>query len=110
MTRCRYCTQPPVANGRCEKHQEPLVKRGSDQARTDLLRRLRLVALLRKSRTMRELAKIFGVSLRTMQRDLILLREIGLPVTERVGPRGRKSWRILKWVEVMKNLGTAPKE
>jgi proteasome accessory factor B len=43
--------------------------------------------------TLRELAGEFEVSPKTIQRDLNLLRGVGFPLKETVGPRGLKSWR-----------------
>lgn len=110
MTRCRYCTAQTVANGRCAKHQEPPSEDIGATTRAELSRRLRLVVLLRQPRTIAELAGIFAVSGRTVQRDLVLLRRIGLPLAARAGEYGRKTWRIPKWVEAVKNFGEAPKE
>ena len=43
--------------------------------------------------TLRELASEFGVSTKTITRDFDVLRQVGFPLKETVGPRGRKSWR-----------------
>ena len=41
-----------------------------------------------------EAAKATGMDLKTIRRDLILLREIGFDLEEAVEERGRKRWRI----------------
>lgn len=41
-----------------------------------------------------EAAKATGMNLKTIRRDLILLREIGFDLEETVEERGRKRWRI----------------
>ena len=41
-----------------------------------------------------ELAEVFGVSSKTIQRDLATLRAVGIPVEEVVEQRGRKRWKV----------------
>ncbi len=42
--------------------------------------------------TVRDLADEFGVSQKTIRRDLILLQNLGFPVTPETGTRGRNHW------------------
>ena len=44
--------------------------------------------------TVGEVAKVTGMSLKTIRRDLILLRELGFDLEELVEERGRKRWRV----------------
>ena len=44
--------------------------------------------------TVGEVAKVTGMSLKTIRRDLILLRELGFDLEEFVEERGRKRWRV----------------
>ncbi len=45
--------------------------------------------------TVRELADHFGVTLKTVRRDLIVLRQVGFPVAETAGDHGRKTWTVV---------------
>lgn len=55
---------------------------------------LRTLSARRLGATLRQIADEAGVSQKTALRDLALLRDIGFPVTETVGERGRKHWKL----------------
>ena len=55
---------------------------------------LRTLSARRLGATLRQIAEDSGVSQKTALRDLALLRDIGFPVTETVGERGRKHWKL----------------
>lgn len=55
---------------------------------------LRTLSARRLGATLREMAEEAGVSQKTALRDLALLRDIGFPVTETVGHRGLKHWKL----------------
>jgi predicted DNA-binding transcriptional regulator YafY len=60
-----------------------------------LIRRWNLVRMLgarRSGITVREMATEMGVSVKTIRRDLDFLRLMAVPVEERTGERGLKSW------------------
>ncbi|MCA8993605.1 MAG: WYL domain-containing protein [Planctomycetaceae bacterium] len=67
---------------------------------TDAVPFIRQWGLLRKLTargalwTLRELADDFGVTTKTIRRDLDALSLVGFRTEERVGPHGEKSWRI----------------
>lgn len=54
---------------------------------------LRTLASRRFGATVRELATEFGVSQKTIRRDLSLLRDLGFPVFPEAGANGRNQWR-----------------
>ena len=61
-----------------------------------LTRQWSLIKLLSKRpRTVKELASHSGVGLKTIRRDLVLFRDMRLPLEEIVEERGRKLWRLL---------------
>ena len=49
--------------------------------------------------TVGELAEASGVGLKTIRRDLILLRQVGFDVEDVVEEFGRKRWRIKRAME-----------
>ncbi len=53
---------------------------------------LRTLSARRYGATLRELADEYGVSQKTIHRDLKLLRDLGFPVSPREGERGRQHW------------------
>ncbi|MEX2026257.1 MAG: WYL domain-containing protein [Pirellulaceae bacterium] len=55
---------------------------------------LRTLSARRLGATLREMAEGAGVSQKTALRDLALLRKIGFPLTEAVGHRGLKHWKL----------------
>lgn len=64
---------------------------------TQLLRQwtlLRLLSARRQGVTLKELAAEAGVSQKTVQRDLNLLRRLAFPIDEIVGDHGRKHWTM----------------
>ena len=66
-------------------------------APTPMLRQWRLVELLSSDPegiTVAEAAGVFGVVLKTIRRDLILLRQLGFDLAEVKEDKGRKRWRI----------------
>jgi biotin operon repressor len=69
---------------------------------TALVRQWRLLKLLAstpKGFTFKELVALLGVSENTIRRDILLLKEVGFHVSERVGEFGRKSWRVCRLPE-----------
>lgn len=68
------------------------------KSETALVRTLRLIRILHARRasgaTVRELASELEVNEKTIRRDLIVLKRVGFPIDEAVGPHGRKSWSI----------------
>lgn len=64
---------------------------------TQLLRQwtlLRMLSARRQGVTLKELAAEAGVSQKTVQRDLNLLRRLAFPIDEIVGDHGRKHWTM----------------
>lgn len=55
---------------------------------------LRSLGARRMGATLRELANDAGVSQKTILRDLDLLRTLGFPLTDEIGHRGRKQWKL----------------
>ena len=55
---------------------------------------LRILSARRLGCTLQELADEMEVSLKTIRRDLNLFRREGLPLEEKNGPRGRKTWKL----------------
>ena len=53
---------------------------------------LRTLSVRRFGATVRELANEYGVSQKTVRRDLIALRDLGFSIREREGAHGRKHW------------------
>lgn len=53
---------------------------------------LQTLSARRYGSTVRELADEHGVSLKTIRRDLILLQNLGFPVSPQTGSRGRNHW------------------
>lgn len=61
-----------------------------------LCRQWNLIKLLSsRPRTVKELAAHSGIGLKTIRRDLVLFREMGLPLEEIVEEHGRKLWHLL---------------
>jgi proteasome accessory factor B len=58
------------------------------------LRLLRILASRRLGVTVEELKDEFGVSLKTVRRDLVRLRDAGFPLQERVEDHGRRRWSL----------------
>lgn len=56
-------------------------------------RLLRLICQHPTGLTIQALAAHFGISQRSVQRDLNMLQNIGFPLESRHGPHGRKYWR-----------------
>ncbi len=55
---------------------------------------LRALSARRNGLTVREMADESGVGLRTIRRDLELLRQLGFPLAEETSTHGRKHWRL----------------
>lgn len=55
---------------------------------------LKLLSARRYGATVEEMAREMNVSDKTIRRDIILFRNLGFPVEEQRGERGRKSWRL----------------
>ena len=55
---------------------------------------LRILSARRQGVTLKELSQEAGVSSKTIQRDLNLLRRLAFPITETVGEFGRKYWKL----------------
>jgi predicted DNA-binding transcriptional regulator YafY len=55
---------------------------------------LRMLGTRRLGVAVRELARELGVADRTIRRDLDFLRRMGVPLEERTGDHGRKTWRL----------------
>ena len=55
---------------------------------------LRLLSARRYGATVSEMAQEVGVTERTIRRDLEVFKEVGFPLEETVGQRGRKTWRV----------------
>lgn len=53
---------------------------------------LQTLSARRYGATVRELADEHGVSLKTIRRDLVLLQNLGFPVSPQAGSRGRNHW------------------
>ncbi|MFH1918303.1 MAG: WYL domain-containing protein [Planctomycetota bacterium] len=65
--------------------------------RSPLLRQwplLRLLCARHYGVTVREMAQEMGVTEKTIRRDLEVFREVGFPIEETVGERGRKTWQM----------------
>lgn len=66
-------------------------------ASSSLLRQWRILTLLSAAggqATVRQLVERSGVCDKTIRRDLELFKEVGFPLTEVVGERGRKHWQL----------------
>jgi proteasome accessory factor B len=55
---------------------------------------LKTLSARRHGATLRELAEEANVTQKTISRDLALLRHVGFPIREIVGPHGRKQWTL----------------
>lgn len=55
---------------------------------------LRILSARRLGCTLQELANETAVSVKTIRRDLQLLRQEGFPLEEKNGPHGRKAWKL----------------
>jgi predicted DNA-binding transcriptional regulator YafY len=55
---------------------------------------MRMLGTRRLGVTVRELARELGVADKTIRRDLDFLRRMGVPLDERTGDYGRKTWRL----------------
>jgi predicted DNA-binding transcriptional regulator YafY len=55
---------------------------------------LRMLGARRLGSTVRELARELAVAEKTIRRDLEFLRRMGVPVEERTGDYGRKTWKL----------------
>ena len=55
---------------------------------------LRMLGARRLGITVREMAREMGVTEKTIRRDLDFLRRMGVPLEERTGDCGRKTWRL----------------
>lgn len=55
---------------------------------------LRTLTARRQGVTVAELATDLGVSVKTIRRDLILLKQLGFPLAESVQEHGKKTWRV----------------
>ena len=58
------------------------------------LRMLRQLSARRLGVTVEELASEFGVSLKTIRRDLNRMREVGFPLDEKTEQHGRRRWTM----------------
>ena len=59
-----------------------------------LLQLLRFLTARRQGVSLREMATEHECNQKTIRRDLTVLRRIGFPLEETVGPHGRKSWKL----------------
>lgn len=55
---------------------------------------LRMLSARRHGVAVRELADEFGVSIKTIRRDLLMLRQAGFPLEESESEHGRKHWHV----------------
>ena len=55
---------------------------------------LREISSRRLGLTIKEMARDYGVSQRTIRRDLMTLQRVGFPLEERESDHGRKHWRL----------------
>jgi predicted DNA-binding transcriptional regulator YafY len=55
---------------------------------------IRLLGARRLGVTIRDLVHELGVADKTIRRDLAFLRRMGVPVEERAGERGKKTWKL----------------
>jgi predicted DNA-binding transcriptional regulator YafY len=55
---------------------------------------IRLLGTRRRGVTIRDLVQELGVTRRTIQRDLDFLRQMAVPIEERTGERGKKTWKL----------------
>lgn len=55
---------------------------------------LRLLSIRRLGSTVEDLAREMEVSVKTIRRDLELFRQVGFPIEEKRGLRGKKSWLL----------------
>lgn len=95
--------QTPPARSRKRASQSQSLPARSEAEGTPLLRQWNLIQRLsldREGSTVVALANAFGVDLKTIRRDLILLRKVGFKLESTADVVGRKYWRIRQPDEV----------
>jgi hypothetical protein len=83
--------------------------KGDGDEESPLARQWRLLKLLTftpKGFTVKELVAVSGVSEKTIRRDLILLKESGFGLSEKVEEFGRKVWRVRRLPDSSGGIGT----
>lgn len=65
---------------------------------------LKIIGALRQPRTVAELADISGLNLKTMRRELAMLREAGFDLRSNEGDYNCKSWRVVAPMRTLSRL------